>query len=410
MTEPLEVTTQPIGDGLLAAMRIEGYEPGQQNEIQLGEIAIAFGWKPHEVGPLGHANAMFVYFADGGAVVCFPGGYIVADTPAVDPPPPPPPSSVTRQQVLAEAAKYEGVPYLWGGNTPADGGMDCSGYVLHVLNQLGIGFGHDTTAEGIRQLCVPIGWDEVQPADLLFMERTYNAPGATHLGFSLGKGTGQMWDANDSRGTVGITNISTDYWQDKLFDARRLPVFATEPKPVLDPTALTTSEIIAATGAQRVGVETSWHQLSQALVDVGAASRPSQIGAVATVLVEVGRGFVPINEIGDDAYFTRMYEGRADLGNTQPGDGARYHGRGLIQLTGRANYRTYGQRLGYDLEGNPELALDPTVSARVFADYWVARGIPAACERGDWQQARRSVNGGLTGYDAFIGYVRALGG
>ena len=50
------------------------------------------------------------------------------------------------------------------------------------------------------------------------------------------------------------------------------------------------------------------------------------------------------------------YEGRADLGNTQPGDGQRYMGRGPLQITGRANYRAAGLRLGYPLEDQPELA------------------------------------------------------
>src|ERR1700704_2715751 len=55
------------------------------------------------------------------------------------------------------------------------------------------------------------------------------------------------------------------------------------------------------------------------------------------------------------------YEGRKDLGNTQPGDGKRYKGRGPIQLPGRANYRAAGKALGYDLEGMPELAARPEV-------------------------------------------------
>jgi putative chitinase len=69
----------------------------------------------------------------------------------------------------------------------------------------------------------------------------------------------------------------------------------------------------------------------------------------------------------------RRYEGRADLGNVQPGDGYRYRGRGWVQLTGRANYRTYGRLVGLHLEGRPELAVQPDAAARIAAAYWTAR-------------------------------------
>jgi predicted chitinase len=103
-----------------------------------------------------------------------------------------------------------------------------------------------------------------------------------------------------------------------------------------------------------------------------------------------------------------MYEGRKDLGNTRPGDGVRYHGRGFIQLTGRANYRGYGKKLGVPLEQKPALALDPSVAARVLAAYMRDHGIGSLAARGDWQGVRRAVNGGLNGWDRFSACVQKL--
>jgi predicted chitinase len=69
------------------------------------------------------------------------------------------------------------------------------------------------------------------------------------------------------------------------------------------------------------------------------------------------------------------YEGRADLGNTQPGDGRRFKGRGPIQLTGRANYRRFGRLLGLDLEAKPHLAAEPVNGFRIAALYWKLGGL-----------------------------------
>ena len=128
------------------------------------------------------------------------------------------------------------------------------------------------------------------------------------------------------------------------------------------------------------------------------------IAAIATIGVETG-GFRPIHEIGGTEYFTKMYEGRSDLGNTAPGDGARYHGRGFIQLTGRDNYRKYGDKLGVDLENDPDLALEPEVSARVLALYFWQREIDIAAHAQDWSKVRKLVNGGFNGLDVFLTYV-----
>jgi putative chitinase len=91
------------------------------------------------------------------------------------------------------------------------------------------------------------------------------------------------------------------------------------------------------------------------------------------------------------------YEGRKDLGNVYRGDGRRYRGRGVIQLTGRYNYRKYGKLLGLDLENNPELAADPEVSLRTAAEYWKQNNLNALADRDDGKGITRRINGGYNG-------------
>tara|TARA_Y100000748_G_scaffold210428_1_gene176454 strand:+ start:1478 stop:2269 length:792 start_codon:yes stop_codon:yes gene_type:complete len=93
------------------------------------------------------------------------------------------------------------------------------------------------------------------------------------------------------------------------------------------------------------------------------------------------------------------YEGRRDLGNTERGDGRRYKGRGLIQLTGRANYRQMSERLSLPLEAEPELAAEPLTSLKIACEYWHTRQINEAADRDDLIRATRLVNGGLNGLE-----------
>lgn len=107
-------------------------------------------------------------------------------------------------------------------------------------------------------------------------------------------------------------------------------------------------------------------------------------------------GFRTLEEYGGPAYFIR-YEGRRDLGNTQAGDGIRYHGRGIFQLTGRANYRRFGQILGIDLEAEPERAKEPATSLRVAFAYWAERAINPAADADEIKHVTKLINGGHNG-------------
>jgi len=93
----------------------------------------------------------------------------------------------------------------------------------------------------------------------------------------------------------------------------------------------------------------------------------------------------------------QAYEGRANLGNTQPGDGVRYKGRGLIQLTGRANYKQYGDLLGLNLVGDPVLAAEPATSLLIACQYWKLHNLNEFADKDDIETITRRINGGLNG-------------
>ena len=105
------------------------------------------------------------------------------------------------------------------------------------------------------------------------------------------------------------------------------------------------------------------------------------------------------------------YEGRKDLGNSQPGDGARYKGRGLIQLTGRANYLEYGQALGLDLVEHPETAAEPVTSLLIACEFWKRRVLNQFADQDDIETITRRINGGLNGFDdrkAYLAKAKAV--
>lgn len=91
------------------------------------------------------------------------------------------------------------------------------------------------------------------------------------------------------------------------------------------------------------------------------------------------------------------YEGRSDLGNVQPGDGRRFKGRGLIQITGRANYAACGAALGLDLLAHPELLEEPVNACRSAGWFWKTRGLNGLADIDQFEAITKRINGGLNG-------------
>jgi putative chitinase len=132
--------------------------------------------------------------------------------------------------------------------------------------------------------------------------------------------------------------------------------------------------------------------LNRAMAEANINTPQRQAMFIAQLAHESG-GFRYNEELASGA----DYEGRADLGNTQPGDGRRFKGRGFIQLTGRDNYTRAGRDLGLDLVNNPGLAAEDGNAARVAAWYWNSRDINSAADSGNFTQVTRLINGGTNG-------------
>ncbi|WP_122524649.1 glycoside hydrolase family 19 protein [Pseudomonas viridiflava] len=120
-----------------------------------------------------------------------------------------------------------------------------------------------------------------------------------------------------------------------------------------------------------------------------------------------------VRELGGDKYLSKYDTGKLAerLGNTPEadGDGQRYCGRGLIQVTGRANYAECGEALGLDLISHPELLEQPQHAAMSAAWYWSSRGLNSLADKADFLAITKRINGGTNGLaDRQALYDRAL--
>lgn len=139
--------------------------------------------------------------------------------------------------------------------------------------------------------------------------------------------------------------------------------------------------------------------IQQAMQEFGITSYLREAAFLAQLSHESGE-LRYMEEIASGA----AYEGRKDLGNTQPGDGKRYKGRGPIQLTGRANYKKYGDLLGIDLINNPTMAATPQVGFRIAALFWQSHGLNELADQQKFETITRRINGGINGLADRIKY------
>lgn len=119
--------------------------------------------------------------------------------------------------MLAEAEKYLGYPYVWGGSSPPN--FDCSGFVSWVVDQAGVGNVGRQTAQGLYNLCTPIPKESLQPGDLVFFTGTYSSANpVTHVGIYVGGG--RMIHAGDP---ISYADMESRYWTGHFYSGGRLP-------------------------------------------------------------------------------------------------------------------------------------------------------------------------------------------
>ena len=118
--------------------------------------------------------------------------------------------------LIAEAEKYLGYPYIWGGSNPSTS-FDCSGFVSWVVNHSGWNVGR-LGAQGLFNICTPVSSANARPGDLIFFVGTYDTPGVSHVGIYVGGG--MMLHCGNP---IGYASVETNYWQSHYYSFGRLP-------------------------------------------------------------------------------------------------------------------------------------------------------------------------------------------
>jgi putative chitinase len=145
--------------------------------------------------------------------------------------------------------------------------------------------------------------------------------------------------------------------------------------------------------------ETFHEPLSQAM-DEFEINSPLRMAAFLAQIAHESGSLKYVREIASG----EAYEGRSDLGNNQRGDGVRFRGRGLIQVTGRANYAACGEALGLDLLAEPELLERPDNAARSAGWFWGLKRLNELADKEDFKLITKRINGGYNGYQERLAY------
>lgn len=159
---------------------------------------------------------------------------------------------------------------------------------------------------------------------------------------------------------------------------------------------VTPAQVAASTGATLARATTWFDPLDLAMAEFDIGTPVRQAAFLAQIGHESG-GLRYARELWGPTAAQSRYEHRADLGNTQPGDGFRFRGRGLLQITGRTNYTTAGAALHLDLAGHPEILEEPDMAALVSAWWWNTHGLNELADQGAFDRITLKINGGQNG-------------
>jgi putative chitinase len=159
---------------------------------------------------------------------------------------------------------------------------------------------------------------------------------------------------------------------------------------------LNSTIVSAGTGATQLRAA-QWLPHLQATCDRFAINTPRRVAAFLAQIGHESGGLVYVREIWGPTPAQTRYEGRTDLGNNQPGDGRRFMGRGLLQITGRRNYQLASIGLDLDLITHPELLEQPANAASSAGWWWANHGLNGYADLEQFDRITRIINGGTNG-------------